>query len=62
MMSYMSQQYAPLEKLTVEQNLEMIGRMRGLSTSELQKEIEHLLADLEIVEYRDKKGKNLSGG
>lgn len=36
--------------------------MRGLSTSELQKEIEHLLADLEIVEYRDKKGKNLSGG
>ena len=40
----------------------MIGRMRGLSTSELQKEIEHLLADLEIVEYRDKKGKNLSGG
>lgn len=52
MMSYMSQQYAPLEKLTVEQNLEMIGRMRGLSTSELQKEIEHLLADLEIVEYR----------
>lgn len=56
-MSYMSQQYAPLEKLTVEQNLEMIGRMRGLSTSELQKEIEHLLADLEIVEYRDKKGR-----
>ena len=62
MMSYMSQQYAPLEKLTVEQNLEMIGRMRGLSTSELQKEIEHLLADLEIEEYRDKQGKNLSGG
>ena len=24
MMSYMSQQYAPLDKLTVEQNLEMI--------------------------------------
>lgn len=39
MMSYMSQQYAPLEKLTVEQNLEMIGRMRGLSTSELQKKL-----------------------
>ena len=62
MMSYMSQQYAPLDKLTVEQNLEMIGRMRGLSTSELQKEIDYLLADLEIVEYRDKQGKNLSGG
>lgn len=62
MMSYMSQQYAPLDKLTVEQNLEMIGRMRGLGTSELKKEIEHLLADLEIVEYRDKQGKNLSGG
>ena len=53
MMSYMSQQYAPLEKLSVEQNIEMLGRMRGLNTLDLQKEMK---------EYRAKQGKDLSGG
>lgn len=62
MMSYMSQQYAPLEKLTVEQNLEMLGRMRGLNTLDLQKEMDQLLTELEIKEYRAKQGKDLSGG
>ena len=58
----MSQQYAPLEKLTVEQNIEMLGRMRGLNTLDLQKEMDQLLTDLEIKEYRAKQGKDLSGG
>ena len=62
MMGYMSQQYAPLEKLTVEQNIEMLGRMRGLNTLDLQKEMDQLLTDLEIKEYRAKQGKDLSGG
>ena len=62
MMSYMSQQYAPLEKLTVEQNLEMLGRMRGLNTIDLQKEMNQLLTELEIEDYRAKQGKDLSGG
>ena len=62
MMSYMSQQYAPLEKLTVEQNIEMLGRMRGLNTLDLQKEMDQLLTDLKIKEYRAKQGKDLSGG
>ena len=56
MMSYMSQQYAPLEKLTVEQNLEMLGRMRGLNTLDLQKEMDQLLTELDIKEYRAKQG------
>ena len=62
MMGYMSQQYAPLEKLTVEQNIEMLGRMRGLNTLDLQKEMDQLLTELEIKEYRAKQGKDLSGG
>ena len=62
MMGYMSQQYAPLEKLTVEQNIEMLGRMRGLNTIDLQKEMDQLLTELEIEDYRAKQGKDLSGG
>lgn len=62
LISYMSQQYAPLDKLTVEQNLEILGKMRGLSSQELEKAISQLLTDLEIEDYRYKKGKNLSGG
>ena len=50
MMSYMSQQYAPLEKL------------RGLNTLDIQKEMDQLLTELEIKEYRAKQGKDLSGG
>ena len=62
LISYMSQQYAPLDKLTVEQNLEILGKMRGLSSQELEKAISQLLTDLEIEDYRYKKGKDLSGG
>ena len=36
--------------------------MRGLNTLDLQKEMDQLLIDLEIKEYRAKQGKDLSGG
>ena len=62
MMSYMSQQYAPLEKLSVQENLEMLGRMRGLARNELQQAVNQLLVELDIEPYRYKKGQDLSGG
>ena len=59
---YMSQQYAPLEKLTVEQNIEMLGRMRGLNTLDLQKEMDQLLAGWTLQSTRQNEEKDLSGG
>ena len=62
LISYMSQQYAPLEKLSVEQNLTILGKIRGLSSSTLKDRVTQLLEDLDILEYRHRLGKDLSGG
>lgn len=62
LISYMSQQYAPLDKLSIEQNVTMLGKIRGLSAKTLKDNVTQLLQDLDILEYRNRLGKDLSGG
>lgn len=62
LISYMSQNYAPLEKLTIEQNLTMLGKIRGLQGQDLTTAVTTLLEALDIAEYRKRLGKDLSGG
>lgn len=62
LISYMSQNYAPLEKLTIEQNLTMLGKIRGLQGQDLTAAVTSLLEALDIAEYRKRLGKDLSGG
>lgn len=62
LISYMSQNYAPLEKLTIEQNLRMLGKIRGLQGQDLTAAVTSLLEALDIAEYHKRLGKDLSGG
>lgn len=62
LISFMSQQFAPIDLLTIRQSLDIIGRIRGLTATEVEQETQHLIDKLDIQAHQDKQGQNLSGG
>ncbi len=48
---YMSQSFSLYEELTVQQNLDLHGRIFGLSTSDIQSRSEELLQDMQLQAY-----------
>lgn len=62
LISFMSQQFAPIDLLTIRQSLDIIGRIRGLTATAVEQETEQLIDKLDIADHANKKGQSLSGG
>ena len=60
--SMMPQFYAPLEGVTLRQSIETISRIKGASSKEVHLYTNEILKYLEIEQWENKSGNNLSGG
>ena len=59
---YVAQSYSLYEDLTVQENLEFFGAIRGVAPSELPTRAAELLAFAALEPFLDRRAKNLSGG
>jgi len=59
---YLPQEASIFRKLTVGENLKAILEYRDLSSEEIEKNIQELLAEFHVEALRDRKGFQLSGG
>lgn len=60
--SYMPQQFALYEDLTVIQNLNLYAKLRGVSPHEQEEILDNLLTLSRLAPFKDRLAKNLSGG
>lgn len=60
--SFMPQSHVPIDGLTLRQAVELIGRMRGGTKSQVRQRADELFALVDITAWADKSGQNLSGG
>jgi ABC-2 type transport system ATP-binding protein len=60
--SYQPQSQVPIEGVTVRQVIELVGRIRGGRSKTIRRRANELIRVLEIEEWADQKGENLSGG
>jgi ABC-2 type transport system ATP-binding protein len=60
--SFQAQTQVPIAGLTAVQAIELVGRIRGGSSSEVKKRTYELIAALEIEEWANKTGATFSGG
>lgn len=60
--SFQPQNDVPIDGLTAFQAIELIGRLRGGKSSFVRKRTEELIDTLEISEWANKQGQQLSGG
>lgn len=56
------QETAVAPQLTVKENLELTARIYGLSKSEVERKVEESVKKFRLMEYANKKAKDLSGG
>ena len=60
--SFQSQTQVPITGLTAKQAIELVGRIRGGSATEVKKRAAQLIASLEMNEWENKSGETFSGG
>ncbi|GBE03056.1 lipopolysaccharide export system ATP-binding protein LptB [bacterium BMS3Bbin06] len=60
--SYLPQEPSVFRKLTVRDNLKAVLEIKGLSSTEIEEEIERLLDEFRLRDFSDRKGMFLSGG
>lgn len=60
--SYLPQGQVPIDSLTVEQAVEMVGRIRGGGREAVRRRADRLIESLQIGEWRSTLGTRLSGG
>jgi ABC-2 type transport system ATP-binding protein len=60
--SYLPQSRIPIDSLRVREAIDLVGRMRGAGPSEVRSRREELIARLEIEEWANTMGANVSGG
>ncbi|GAB4388154.1 MAG: LPS export ABC transporter ATP-binding protein [Thermodesulfovibrionales bacterium] len=60
--SYLPQEPSIFRKLTVRENLRAVLEIKGLSASEMDERIEHLLREFDLEDFADREGSRLSGG
>jgi lipopolysaccharide export system ATP-binding protein len=61
-MSYLPQEPSIFRKLSVEDNLRAVLEIKGLSGSEIEAEVAHLLKEFNLEEFAHRDGYRLSGG
>ncbi|REJ83671.1 MAG: ABC transporter ATP-binding protein [Acidobacteria bacterium] len=62
MCSFLPQGTLPIDALTLREAIELVGRIRGGDRRRVLERADELLAALELEEWRDSKGMELSGG
>lgn len=60
--SYQPQSQVPIESVTVQQVIELVGRIRGGRSKTIHQRATELIQALEIEQWADQKGESLSGG
>ena len=60
--SYLPQSPVPIDSLRVREAIDLVGGMRGAPASEVRRRRQEVIAQLEIGEWSDTMGANISGG